>query len=67
MTSENDRDVKEKMRDIFQNYSFEITKGVFIALDFLLSRCNSFEDFKIGVRQTVDNLIERGEENENYH
>lgn len=64
MTSENDRDVKEKMRDIFQNYSFEITKGVFIALDLLLSRCNSFEDFKIGVRQTVDNLIEKGEQNE---
>ena len=64
MTSENDRDVKEKMRDIFQNYSFEITKGVFIALDLLLSRCNSFEDFKIGVRQTVDNLIAEFESKE---
>lgn len=64
MTSENDRNAKEKMRDIFQDFSFETIKSIFGALDLLLSQCNSFEDFKIGIRQTVDNLIERGEENE---
>jgi len=54
-----DKEAKEKMRDIFQNYSFEVIKGVFNALDFLLSHCNSFEDFKIGVKQTVDNLAKK--------
>ena len=64
MTNENERDVKEKMRTIFQDYSFEIIKGMFIALDFLLSQCKSFEDFKVSVKQTVDNLTKKEEENE---
>lgn len=64
MTSENNSDVKEQMREIFQDFSFETIKSIFSVLDLLLSRCNSFEDFKIGVRQTVDNLTERGKENE---
>lgn len=56
MASKDDRDAKEKMKDIFQDFSFEILKSVFGALDLLLSRCNSFEDFKIGLSKTVDNL-----------
>lgn len=63
MTSENDREAKEKMRAIFQEFSFETIKSIFGALDLLLSRCDSFEDFKRGVRQTVDNLTESEEEN----
>ena len=58
MTSE------EKTRDLFQNYSFKITTIVFSVLDLLLSQCNSFEDFKNGVKQTVDNLTGIEEENE---
>lgn len=64
MTNENDKHVKEKIRDIFQKYSFEVIKGVFITLDFLLSRCNSFEEFKIGVKQTVDNLTKEEDTND---
>ena len=64
MTSENDKDTIEKIKDMFQNYTFEVIKGVFITLDLLLSRCNSFEDFKIGVKQTVDNLTKAEEEND---
>ena len=59
-----DKEAKEKMRDIFQNYSFEVIKGVFITLDLLLSHCNSFEDFKVGIRKTVDNLTEEDYKND---
>lgn len=58
MTSE------EKTRDLFSEYSFKMTAIVFSLLDLLLSRCNSFEDFKNGVKQTVDNLDEIEEVNE---
>ena len=61
MTSKDDKNVEEKINDFFQNYSFEIIKCVFNALDLLLSRCNSFEDFKNGVKQTIDNLMEEME------
>ena len=65
MTNENDKDIKEKIENILQNHLFVAIKGVFIVLDTLLSQCNSFEDFKIGVKRTVDNLTKTGEENEN--
>ena len=63
MISEND--AKEKLENILQDYTYGIIKCVFIALNSLLSQCNSFEDFKIGVRQTVDNLNKKEDENEN--
>lgn len=59
-----DKEAKERMRDILQNYSFEIIRGLFISLDLLLSRCNSFEDFKVCVKQTVDNLTKEEDTND---
>lgn len=59
-----DKDTKEKMTDFVEKYSLGIVKVVVTILDLILSRCNSFEDFKIGVKQTADNLTKKGEENE---
>lgn len=59
-----EEEAKEKMTDAFLDYSFEVIKCVFIALDSILSQCNSFEDFKISVKQTIDDLTKTGEEND---
>ncbi len=60
-----DKEAKEKLEDIYQKYAMGIIKSVFVILDSLLSQCNSFEDFKIGVKQTANNLTITGEENGN--
>jgi len=61
MTDKDDKDIQEKINDLFQNYSLGIVKVVFTILDTLLSLCNSFEDLKSGVKQTVVNLTEEEE------
>lgn len=63
MTNENKKDIKKEIADAFLDYSFEVIKGIFVILDSLLSHCNTFEDFKAGVKRTVDNLAKtEGEE-----
>lgn len=64
MTDKDDRDIKKEMADAFLDYSFEVIKSIFVILDSILSQCNSFEDFKAGVKQTVDNLTKKEKEND---
>ena len=64
MTNKDDRDIKKEMINMLQSFSSDIVKCVFTMLDVLLSQCNSFEDFKVGVKQTVDALIEEESEND---
>lgn len=66
MTTENDKDTIEITTKLLNLTTFTAIKGVLATLDLLLSRCNSFEDFKISVKQTIDNLTKTGEENEKH-